>query len=587
MGKILKYIQKREWLFILASLVFVLIQVRLELLLPDYMKEITVLVQTPGSDTKAIWNAGIVMVLCSFGSLLASVGTMYFTARVAAGYSRNVRVRQFENVQSFSLKEISKFSTASLITRATNDVSQVQMGLVMCLHIALKAPITAIWAISKIAGKGFEWTLATGVAVAVLLVTLAIVVSISFPRFMKMQTFTDNLNKVTHENLTGLRVVRAYNAEEYQEQKFEKVNEELTNNNLKVFKMMIILNPGMSLIMNGLGLSIYWIGVYLIESANMMNKIAVFSDMVVFMNYAVQVVMSFMLLSMIFIMIPRAIAAAKRIDEVIATKTTIVGGSKVTTKDVNSVGNDVVFENVSFKYPDGADYALKDINFEAKAGQIVAFIGSTGSGKSTLVNLIPRFFDVPEGRIIIGGVDVRDYELEALRMKFGYVPQTAVMFTGTVNENVGFGQRADREYSSEDIKAALDISQSEEFVSKMLDGKESRIAQGGKNLSGGQKQRLSIARAIARDPKIYIFDDSFSALDYKTERQVRDGLKKVAKDSITFIVAQRIGTIRECDKIVVLNEGLIAGIGTHSELMKNCEVYQEIALSQLSKEELE
>jgi len=584
MLKLLKYMRKKEWLFILCSTVFIVAQVFLDLKLPDYMADITKLVETPGSQMSEIMKAGSKMLLCALGSFASSVIVAGFAARVAANFCRQIRELQFNQVESFSMREINSFSTASLITRSTNDITQIQMIIAMGLQALIKAPITAVWAVTKIAGKGWQWSTATAVAVMVLIVMICIVVVFAIPKFKKIQVLTDNLNRVTRENLTGLRVVRAYNAEQYQENKFEQANVALTKNNLFAFRFMAAMMPGMGIIMNGLSLSIYWIGAYLINAAGMMDKITLFSNMVVFMSYAMQVVMSFMMLSIIFIMLPRASVAAKRIAEVIGTKSTVRDGQK--TESPEGMTGEVEFRNVSFKYPDASDYVLQDVSFQAHRGETVAFIGSTGSGKSTLINLVPRFYDATEGEVLIDGVDVRDYTQNVLHNKFGYVPQTAVMFSGTVRSNVTYGDSGIEDFTEQDVESAVEIAQSKDFVESMPEGYDGAVARGGTNLSGGQKQRLSIARAVFRKPEIFIFDDSFSALDYKTDGALRKALKEKTENATTLIVAQRIGTIRTADRIVVLDEGKVVGEGTHDELMKSCPVYQEIALSQLSKEEL-
>ena len=584
MLKILKYMRKKDWLLVLCSIAFIFAQVYLDLKLPDYMSDITRMVETKGSHMNDILSSGGWMLLCALGSLASSIIVAGFAARVASNFCKRLRELQYEQVQSFSMREINSFSTASLITRSTNDITQVQMIIAMGLQAFIKAPITAVWAVTKIAGKGWEWTTATAAAVLVLIVMISIVIVFAIPKFKKIQGLTDNLNRVTRENLTGLRVVRAYNAEQYQEDKFEKANTELTDTNLFANRMMAIMMPGMSAIMNGLSLSIYWIGTYLINSAGMADKITLFSNMVVFMNYAVQVVMSFMMLSMIFIMLPRASVAARRIAEVIETRPTILDGKK--TELPKGIEGEVEFRNVSFKYPDAADYVLENISFTAHRGETVAFIGATGSGKSTLINLVPRFYDATEGEVLIDSVNVKEFTQGALHNKFGYVPQRAVMFSGTVESNVAYGDNGKDKFTRDDVERAVDIAQSMDFVENMRGSYDGAVAQGGTNLSGGQKQRLSIARAVCRKPEIYIFDDSFSALDYKTDRALRSALKEKAEKATTFIVAQRIGTIIDADKIIVLDEGKVVGMGTHDELMKNCPVYQEIALSQLSKEEL-
>jgi ATP-binding cassette subfamily B protein len=585
MLKILKYFKLKEWLLVLISVVFIVLQVYLDLKIPDYMAEITIFVQTPGSTVGQIWQTGVYMLLCALGSLVSSVIVGFLAARVAATLSRRLRSLQFERVESFSMEEIGKFSTASLITRSTNDITQVQLIVAMGLQIMIKAPIMAVWAITKIAGKSWQWTEATGIAVAFLLVMISVLVLIALPKFRKIQALTDNLNRVTRENLTGLRVVRAYNAEDYEEAKFDKANTELTNTNLFTTRMMAIMMPGMTLIMSGLTLSIYWIGTYLIAEAGMMDRVVIFSNMIVFSAYAMQVVMAFMLLTIIFIMLPRASVAARRINEVIDTSPSITDGKLADIPD--SITGEVEFRNVGFKYPGAAEYVLKDISFKADKGETVAFIGSTGSGKSTLINLVPRFYDTTEGEVLIDGINVKDYTLKELRNKLGYVPQKAVLFSGTVKSNVAYGDNGKEEPVLSDIQKALDIAQGSEFVEKMEGQYDAAISQGGINVSGGQKQRLAIARAINRKPEIYIFDDSFSALDYKTDRKLRSALKKETSDTTSLIVAARIGTIMDADKIIVLEQGEVVGIGTHKELMKSCPVYQEIAYSQLSREELD
>lgn len=580
----LKRLNGREWLMFAASLVFIVAQVWLDLEIPGHMSEITKLVQTPGSEMAEIWSVGGIMLLCALGSLAASVVVGFISARIAAGFSQRLRSDLFNKVDSFSMEEISRFSTASLITRSTNDVTQIQMLITMGLQVVIKAPVMAIWAINKIAGKGFEWTIATGITLLVLIVMVAVVMVFVMPKFKKMQVLTDNLNRVTMENLSGLRVIRAYNAENYQEEKFEKANEEITSTQLFTSRSMAVLMPVMYLTLSGLSLAIYWIGAYLINAAQMMDKLTLFSDMVVFSSYAMQVIMAFMMVVIVFIMLPRAIVSARRINEVLQTAPTIVDG----TADEGKPGmeGEIAFNNVSFKYPGAADYVLQNVSFTAKKGETVAFIGSTGSGKSTLVNLIPRFYDATEGEVLIDGVNVKDYKLEALNNKIGYVPQKAVLFKGTVKSNVAFGDNGRGTPAEEDVKNAVRIAQGADFVEKMDGQYEAEIAQGGTNVSGGQKQRLAIARAVCRKPEIYIFDDSFSALDYKTDRTLRSVLKKETAGVTTVIVAQRIGTIMDADQIVVLDEGKVVGRGTHRELLKSCEVYREIAMSQLSEEEL-
>jgi len=583
MLKLLKCLKTREWFFVILSIALIVLQVWLDLKLPEYMSEITVLVQTPGSTMTQIWTTGGYMLLCAFGSLATSILVCFIASKISSIISYRIRNKLYSKVQSFSTEEMKNFSTASLITRTTNDITQVQMVYAMALQVLFKAPIMAIWAIVKIAGKGWQWSVATASAVGILIIILAIVIIFAVPKFKKVQKLTDKLNGVTRENLTGVRVVRAYNAEGYQEAKFDKANKNLTNNYLVSSRVMAIMSPGMTLISNGLSLSIYWIGAYLISNANMMSKLGLFADMVTYMQYAMQVVMSFMMLIMIFMLLPRASVSAKRINEVFDTKPKIIDGN------LENLSNDgiVEFKNVSFKYPDAEEYVIKDVTFKANKGETIAFIGSTGSGKSTLINLIPRFYDATEGEILIDGINVKDYKLYDLHNKIGYVPQKAVLFSGTISSNLKFGDNGKEELTIEEMDHASEIAQAKNFIYKKDNIYDSRVAQSGTNFSGGQKQRLSIARAIARKPEIYIFDDSFSALDYKTDKALRKALMKKAKDSTKFIVAQRIGTIKDADKIIVLDQGNVVGIGTHDELLKSCGVYKEIAYSQVTKEELE
>ncbi|WHY02497.1 ABC transporter ATP-binding protein [Neobacillus sp. DY30] len=585
MLKIFKYLQKKDWLLIICSLIFIVTQVYLDLKLPDYMREVTVLVQTEGSKMSDVLLNGGYMILCAVGSMVAAMIVGFFAAKVAAGFSVRLRAMVFEKTMSFSMEEINGFSTPSLITRSTNDITQIQMLIAMGLQVVIKAPILAVWAILKIMGKSWQWTATTGIAVAILIVMLTILIFVAMPKFKVIQSLTDNLNRVSRENLSGIRVVHAYNAEKYQEAKFEKANDELTKTNLFTSRTMAIIMPTMGIIMSGMSLAIYWIGAYLINNASLPNRLSLFSDMVVFSSYAMQVIMAFMMLSFVFIMLPRASVSARRINEVLDTEATIMDGTEKEGK--KDYSGEVEFRNVSFKYPDASDYILRNVSFTAHKGETVAFIGSTGSGKSTLLNLIPRYFDATEGEVLIDGLNVKNYQQEALRNKLGYVSQKAVLFSGTVSSNVAYGESRKSSAKDHAIKKAVEIAQGTEFVEKMENQYEASIAQGGTNISGGQKQRLSIARAVYRQPEIYIFDDSFSALDYKTDRTLRSVLKKETQDATTLIVAQRIGTIKDADRIVVLDDGEVVGIGTHHELLKNCEVYQEIAYSQLSKEELE
>lgn len=584
MIKLLKNLPKRNWLMMFFAIGFVVLQVWLDLTIPDYMADITALVQTDGSKMADIMAAGGKMLLCAFGSLAATVVVAIISSRIASDFSAVLRAKLFNKVQGFSMEEIGRFSTASLITRSTNDVTQVQMFVTMGFQVLIKAPILAIWAVCKISAKSWQWTFSTGVAVAVLLIIVGLCVSIALPKFKKLQELTDDINRVTRENITGINVVRAYNAEKYQESKFETANNNLTKTQLFTSRTMSFMMPGIQLIMSGLPLAIYWIGAYLINKADMMSKITLFSDMVTFSSYAMQIVMAFMMMVMVFIILPRASVAAKRINEVLDTEATIEDGDK-DIKD-SGIRGEIEFKNVNFKYPDAEDYVLSDISFSVKKGETLAIIGATGCGKSTVINLIPRFYDVTEGEVLIDGVNVKDYKQKELRNKIGYVSQKATLFGGTVKSNIAYGDNGKDGFMESDIVDSVYVAQASEFVEKMDEGYDSYIAQGGGNLSGGQKQRLSIARAVCRHPEIFIFDDSFSALDYRTDRALRSALKKECADATKIIVAQRIGTIRDADKIIVLENGTIAGMGKHDELMKNCEVYRQIAYSQLSKEEL-
>ena len=584
MIKLLKNLPKRNWLMMFFAIGFVVLQVWLDLTIPDYMADITSLVQTDGSKMADIMAAGGKMLLCAFGSLAATVVVAIISSRIASDFSAVLRAKLFNKVQGFSMEEIGRFSTASLITRSTNDVTQVQMFVTMGFQVLVKAPILAIWAVCKISAKSWQWTFSTGVAVAVLLIIVGLCVSIALPKFKKLQELTDDINRVTRENITGINVVRAYNAEKYQETKFETANNNLTKTQLFTSRTMSFMMPGIQLIMSGLPLAIYWIGAYLINKADMMSKITLFSDMVTFSSYAMQIVMAFMMMVMVFIILPRASVAAKRINEVLDTEATIEDGDK-DIKD-SGIRGEIEFKNVNFKYPDAEDYVLSDISFSVKKGETLAIIGATGCGKSTVINLIPRFYDVTEGEVLVDGVNVKDYKQKELRNKIGYVSQKATLFGGTVKSNIAYGDNGKDGFMESDIVDSVYVAQASEFVEKMDEGYDSYIAQGGGNLSGGQKQRLSIARAVCRHPEIFIFDDSFSALDYRTDRALRSALKKECADATKIIVAQRIGTIRDADKIIVLENGTIAGMGKHDELMKNCEVYRQIAYSQLSKEEL-
>ncbi len=585
MGKLLKKLGKKEIIMAIICILLIFLQVWLDLKIPDYMSEVTKLVQSEGSLMSDIVRNGIYMVGCALGSLITAVITGYFASNISSTFSMKLRKEIFEKVGNLSIQEVKQFSTSSLITRTTNDVTQVEMFIAMGLQLLIKAPITAVWAITKILNKSWQWSAITALAIVVLLSVIITLVITVMPKFKIVQKLIDKVNDVTRENLTGIRVVRAFNAESYQEEKFEDTNNNLTNLQLFNQKKFAIMQPVMYLVMYFLTLAIYFVGAYLIKDALMVEKLPLFGDMVVFSSYAMQVVMSFLMLAMIFMILPRAQVSANRINEVLDTDISIKPGKL--KEDITDKRGNVKFENVYFKYPDADEYLLEDISFEAKKGETVAFIGSTGSGKSTLINLIPRFYDATKGKVLVDGVDVKEFDTEFLNNKIGYISQKAVLFDGTVNFNVSYGDNGKGGISEKKVKEAVEIAQGKEFVEKMDEKYESHIAASGTNISGGQKQRLSIARAIARDPEIYIFDDSFSALDYKTDAVLRKELKKYTKEATTIIVAQRIGTIMNADKIIVLDEGKCVGQGTHKELLDTCEVYKQIALSQLSKEELE
>ena len=581
MTKLLKEFNKKDYFLVLVCTLLIIFQVWLDLRLPDYMSEITKLVQTEGSKMSDILSQGGYMLLCALGSLISAFIVGYLTSYISATFSQKIRKTLFSKVQSFSMEEIKKFKTSSLITRTTNDITNIQMFISMGLQMIIKAPITAVWAILKILGKNYRWSIATGVAVVVMLSVIGTLMLIVLPRFKIVQKLIDNINDKTRENLTGVRVIRAFNAEKYQEDRFEEGNQKLTNTQMFNQRMMSIMSPTMYLIMNLLPLSIYIIGAGLINNAGMFDRLNLFSDMVVFSSYAMQVIMAFLMLAMIFVMYPRASVSADRIKEVLDTETKVCDGTF--SSDTKLMG-EVEFKNVSFKYPDADEYILKNISFKAKKGDTLALIGSTGSGKSTIVNLIMRFYDATEGEILIDGKNIKEYKLDALYKKIGYVPQRAVMFNGSVKYNISYG---DKKVSEKDMKNAARIAQASEFIDKMPKGYDANVSSGGTNISGGQKQRLAIARAVAKDPEIFVFDDSFSALDYKTDYTLRKELKKNAKDKTNIIVAQRIGTILNADEIIVLENGFVKGCGTHAELLKKCKVYKEIALSQLSEAELE
>lgn len=582
MIKLLKNLRKKEIFLILISCVFIFISVDLELKMPDYMATITKLVQTEGSKMKDIVTNGGYMLLCALGSLICSIVVGFLISYIASKFSMNIRSKLFNTVEDLDMEEIKEFSPSSLITRTTNDVSQIEMLLGMGLQLLIKAPITAVWAVTKILNKNMSWSIITAVSLAILLVTLIIISLIVVPKFKIVQKLIDKLNNVTRENLTGIRVVRAFNAENYQENKFNEVNTSLTKQQMFNQKTFAIMSPMMYLVMYFLTLSIYYVGAYLINDASFSSKIGLFGDMIVFSSYAMQVIISFLMLAMIFMMLPRAQVSAKRINEVLDKKVKLKEGNITSSKETGTI----TFKNVSFKYPKAEEYVLKDISFDIKKGETVAFIGSTGSGKSTLINLIPRFYDVTEGEILVDNINVKDYKEEVLNDKIGYIPQKAVIFSGTINSNIGFGKVNGKKVSLKKIKESANVAQASEFIEKLDNKYNSLVARSGTNLSGGQKQRIAIARAIARNPEIYIFDDSFSALDYKTDYTLRKELKKYTKSATILIVAQRIGTIINADKIIVLDNGNCVGIGTHKELLKTCDVYKEIALSQLKEDEL-
>ena len=584
MLKLMKNLGKKEYFLAFISVILIVVQVWLELKMPDYMAAITQLVKTEGSAISEILKNGGYMLLCALGSLCSAVFVGYFIANLSSSFSTKLRKKLFSKVEALSFNEVKNFSTSSLITRTTNDITQVEMLIGMGLQLLVKAPITAVWAITKIVNKSWQWSLVTSIAVLILLSIIITLIIVVMPKFKIVQKLIDKINNVTRENLNGLRVIHAFNAEKYQEEKFQEVNDKLTNQQLFNQKAFSIMSPAMYLVMNSLTMVIYFIGAYLIDAALMADKLQVFSDMVIFSSYAMQVIMSFLMLAMIFMILPRASVSANRINEVLETSITVPDGT--IDKDITSEVGTIEFKNVSFKYPDAEEYLLKDISFKVTAGETIAFIGSTGSGKSTLINLIPRFYDATDGEVLIDGINVKEYKQSYLFNKLGYVPQKAVIFSGTVKDNVAYGE-SKKPKTDDNIKKSIEVAQAKEFVEKMDKGYKTNLAQRGTNISGGQKQRLAIARAIARDPEIYIFDDSFSALDYKTDATLRKELKKHTKNATCVIVAQRIGTIMHADKIMVLDNGKCVGYGTHEELLKKCSVYKQIALSQLSKEELE
>lgn len=587
MLKLLKYLRKHDYLFALISVGFIVLQVWLDLLMPDYTANLTEEIASGAPTLNAVWRNGGSMLLCAFGSVAASMICSFFVARIATGYATTLRAVMFDKVLSFSDKEINEFTTPSLITRTTNDIIQLRMLIVMGLQVFIKAPILAIWAICKMSVTSVEWTVATAIAVAVISVMVIILVILCFPRFKVIQKLTDRLNNVTRENVSGVRVIRAFNAEAYQEQKFEDVNDKIVRNHLFTSRTMGLMFPVMTMCMSGLTLAIYWIAAIMMNDvadgmAAPMERIEIFGNAAAFMQYAMQVVMAFMSLIMIFIMLPRCIVSSKRINEVLDTEPAVKDGEGAA--DVTEAENKIEFKNVSFSYSGGEEDTIHGVSFAVKKGQTVAFIGATGSGKTTLVNLLERNYDVTDGAILVDGVDVRQYRENDLREKFSLAPQKAVLFKGDIRSNITYGAVGDIDEAH--LQNALEIAQAAEFVRGLEKGVESEVAQGGTNFSGGQKQRLSIARAVYKNADIMIFDDTFSALDFKTDMLVRRSIREKCSDATVLIVAQRIGTIMNADKILVLDEGRLVGEGTHKELMNSCDVYRNIALSQLSKEEL-
>ena len=585
MGRVFRSLRWKDWVYLVLSLGFIVLQVWLDLLLPDYTSKVLQYAMT-GMPMGEIWKQGGIMLACALGSAASSVTVGYFSARIASAAAFRLRGQVFDKVESFSMEEINRFSTSSLITRTTNDITQVQMLISMGLQMIVKAPILAVWAIVKISARQWQWSVIVAAAVILLVLMFTFVLVVVVPKFRKVQAMTDDLNSVTRENLTGVRVVRAYNAEAYQEEKFAGANGRLTKTQLFTSRAMAILSPFLTVLMSGISLAIYWVGAYLVGAqTDAVGRGEVYTQMITFSGYAMQIVMAFMMLVMIFFILPRALVSLRRIGEVLGTEPCIRDGALTASPEGAPLGT-VEFRNVSFKYPDAGEYVLHDISFRAERGQTVAFIGSTGSGKSTAINLVPRFYDATEGEVLVDGVNVKEYTLAALHDKIGYVPQRAVLFSGTVESNVAYGEKAGLEYSEEAVKNAVRIAQGQAFIEEKEEGYKAHVAQGGTNFSGGQKQRLAIARAVYRRPEIYIFDDSFSALDYKTDRDLRAALKAETGGATSLIVAQRIGTIRDADLILVLEEGSVVGQGTHEELMRGCEVYREIARSQLSEEEL-
>ncbi len=583
MIKLFKYFKLKDWALVLLSLLFIVAQVFLDLKLPEYIKEITLLITQPGGTVGAVWEQGLIMIAIALASAISAIVVGFFAARIAVSFAKTLREKLFNKVTSFSMAEINKFSTASLITRATNDTNQIERTVATGLQVIIKAPILATWAIFKILDKNWQWSAATAVSVGLILITMLVLLIFALPKVRKVQTIIDDLNKTTRETVSGVRVVRAYNANDYQQEKAEKVITKLSKTELFVGRLFSLISPVMMLVLNGLTLVIYWLGAHIINAASLPDKFTLFGDMMVFTSYAMQVIFAFIMIIMIFIILPRAIVSGKRINEVLDTETSLKDGT--VKKGKKNLEGQVEFRDVSFKYPDAEESVIKNISFTAKKGQMVAFIGSTGSGKSTLINLVPRFYDVTSGEVLVSGVNVLDYTMEALHNKIGYVSQNSVLFSGTVEHNLKFG-KSQKRITKKDMEKALEIAQGKDFVEKLEGGYIHDIAQGGTNLSGGQKQRISIARAIARKPEVLVFDDSFSALDYKTDKNLRKALKKEIQDTTVLVVAQRIGTIKNADKIIVLENGSIVGKGTHKELLKTCDVYKEIALSQFSEKEL-
>ena len=584
MFKLFKNLTNRDKTFMLLVLVFIIGQVWLELQLPAYMQGITILIQTPGSELNQIMSVGGLMVLAALGSLILSVLVAVLIANVSTNFAANLRELLFNKVLSLSMEDISGFSNASLITRSTNDITQIQVFLVMGLQMLIRSPIMATWAILRISSTEWAWTFATITAAITLFIIIGISMYFAIPKFKLRQQLTDRLNLVTRENLTGIDVIRAYNAENYQTDKFEQTNTDFTDTNIFVNRIMAVMHPSIFIIMNVLTLAIYWIGAFLIQNTTAGNEVILFSEMVVFSTYAMQVIMSLLMLIVVFAIFPQAKVSGDRIREVLDKESTIIEGTETKGKE-NHLG-EIEFRNVSFQYPNAEEKVLENISFKTKPGETLAIIGATGSGKSTLINLIPRFYDVTSGEVLVNGRNVKDYTEEALNNTIGFVTQTATLFSGNIEENIAYGENKKANPTENEIQHAANIAQASEFIEKLDEGYQSHVAQGGTNFSGGQKQRISIARAIARDPEILIFDDSFSALDFKTDRQLQDALKNEMAHTTKVIVAQRVGTIKDVDQIIVLENGKIVGIGTHEELLETNEIYEEIALSQLSEEEL-